>query len=105
MLKCTVSIFLYFGLFLFFLFVPRFVSFLCPNAPRLFWEVELFLIPFEVLCYKLEGRRFESNRTVALGSTDPLTEMSTRNLPWGGGGVKGGRRVRLTTLPPYGLLH
>jgi hypothetical protein len=30
-------------------------------------------------------------------STQPLTEMSTRNLP---GGVKGGRRVRLTTSPP-----
>jgi hypothetical protein len=37
-----------------------------------------------------------SSRTVALGSTHPLTEMSTRNLPGG----KGGRRVRLTTLPP-----
>jgi hypothetical protein len=34
---------------------------------------------------------------MALESTQPLTEMSTRNLP---GGVKGGRRVRLTTLPP-----
>jgi hypothetical protein len=34
---------------------------------------------------------------MALGSTQPLTEMSTRNLP---GGVKGGRRVRLTTSPP-----
>jgi hypothetical protein len=34
---------------------------------------------------------------MALGSTQRLTEMSTRNLP---GGVKGGRRVRLTTLPP-----
>jgi hypothetical protein len=33
---------------------------------------------------------------MALGSTRPLTEMSTRNLP----GVKGGRRVRLTTSPP-----
>jgi hypothetical protein len=32
---------------------------------------------------------------MALGSTQPLTEMSTRNLP--GDGVKGGRRVRLTT--------
>jgi hypothetical protein len=32
-----------------------------------------------------------------MGSTQPLTEMSTRNLP---GRVKGGRRVRLTTLPP-----
>jgi hypothetical protein len=35
---------------------------------------------------------------MALGSTQPLTEMSTRNLP--AGGVKGGRRVRLT-LPPF----
>jgi hypothetical protein len=33
---------------------------------------------------------------MALGSTQPLTEMSTRNLP----GVKGSRRVRLTTSPP-----
>jgi hypothetical protein len=30
---------------------------------------------------------------VALGSTQPLTEMSTRNHP-GGGGVKGGRPAR-----------
>jgi hypothetical protein len=37
-----------------------------------------------------------SSRTMALGSTQPLTGMSTRNLP----GVKGGRRIRLTTLPP-----
>jgi hypothetical protein len=37
-----------------------------------------------------------SSRTVALGSTQPLTEMSTRNLL----GVKSGRRVGLTTLPP-----
>jgi hypothetical protein len=35
--------------------------------------------------------------TMALGLTEPLTEMSTRNLP---GGVKGVRRVRLTTSPP-----
>jgi hypothetical protein len=34
---------------------------------------------------------------MALGSTQPLTEMSTRNLP---GGVNGGGRVRLTTFPP-----
>jgi hypothetical protein len=33
----------------------------------------------------------------SLGSTQPLTEMSTRNLREG---VKDGRRVRLTTLPP-----
>jgi hypothetical protein len=51
------------------------------------------------LCYKLEGRRFESrmrwiffnlpdpsSRTMTLGSTQPLTEMremSTRNFPGG----------------------
>jgi hypothetical protein len=38
-----------------------------------------------------------SSSTMALGSIRPLREMSTRNLP---GGVKGGRCVRLTTLPP-----
>jgi hypothetical protein len=30
-----------------------------------------------------------SSSTMALGSTQPLTEMSTRNLPLGGGGGKG----------------
>ena len=38
-----------------------------------------------------------SGRTMALGSTQPLTEMSTRCIYWGG---KGGWCVRLTTLPP-----
>jgi len=33
---------------------------------------------------------------MVLGSTQPLTEMSTRSISWG----KGGRCVRLTTLPP-----
>ena len=33
---------------------------------------------------------------MALGSTQPLTEMSTRSISWG----KSGRCVRLTTLPP-----
>jgi hypothetical protein len=36
---------------------------------------------------------------MTLGSAQPLTEMSTRNLP-GGGGLKSGWRVGLTTLPP-----
>jgi hypothetical protein len=36
-----------------------------------------------------------SSRTMALGSTQPLTEMSIRNLP--GGGVKNGWSVRLTS--------
>jgi hypothetical protein len=37
-----------------------------------------------------------SRCTMAPGSTQPLTELSTRNLS----GVKGGRCVRLTTSPP-----
>ena len=37
-----------------------------------------------------------SDHTMALGSTQPLTEMSTRWISWG----KCGRYVRLTTLPP-----
>ena len=65
----------------------------------------------EALRYKPEGRGFDSpmvsleffhlhnpsDRTMALGSTQPLIEMSTRNISWGG---KGGRCVRLITLPP-----
>jgi hypothetical protein len=35
------------------------------------------------------------SRTMALGSTHPLAEMSTRSFLW----LKGGRRVRLTSLP------
>jgi hypothetical protein len=35
-----------------------------------------------------------------IGMTQPLTEMSIRDLLGGGGGDKGGRRVGLTTLPP-----
>ena len=37
-----------------------------------------------------------SDRTMALWSTQPLTEMSTRSISW----AKGGRCVRLTTLSP-----
>jgi hypothetical protein len=36
-----------------------------------------------------------------LGSTQPLTEMSARNLP---GGEKGGGRVRLTSPPSVSRL-
>ena len=35
----------------------------------------------KALCYKSEGRWFD--RTMALGSTQPLTEMSTRSISWG----------------------
>jgi hypothetical protein len=37
---------------------------------------------------------------MAVGSTRPLTEMSTRNICWRGGGGGRCRSVRLTTLPP-----
>jgi hypothetical protein len=50
----------------------------------------------KVLCYKSEGRWFDSrwchgifhghnpsDRTMALGSTQPLTEMNTRIISWG----------------------
>jgi hypothetical protein len=37
---------------------------------------------------------------MALGSTHPLTEISTRNILGIFLGVKGGRRLRVTTLPP-----
>jgi hypothetical protein len=39
-----------------------------------------------------------SHCTVALRLTQPLTEMSTRNISWGG---EGGWCMGLTTLPPY----
>jgi hypothetical protein len=41
-----------------------------------------------------------SSRTMALGSTQPLTETSTRNLPGG----TGGRRVKLTSAPSLNRL-
>ena len=42
----------------------------------------------ETLRYKLEGREFDprwchSGRSMALGSTQPLTEMNTRNISCG----------------------
>jgi hypothetical protein len=37
-----------------------------------------------------------SGRTMALGSTQPLTEMNTSIISWG----KGGRCIALTFLPP-----
>jgi hypothetical protein len=55
----------------------------------------LFWLPFI-----LSSFLFHSGRTMALGSTQPLTEMSTRNLKKRNLGVKCGRRVGLTTLPP-----
>jgi hypothetical protein len=40
--------------------------------------------------------RNSTDRTMTLGSTQTLTEMSTRSIFWG----KRGRCVRLTNLPP-----
>jgi hypothetical protein len=40
-----------------------------------------------------------SSRIVALNSSKPLTEMSTKKSSWGGG-VMGGRPLRLRTSPP-----
>jgi hypothetical protein len=39
-----------------------------------------------------------SSRTVALGSTQPLTEMSTRNLPGGGGERPVGKADKLPAI-------
>jgi hypothetical protein len=39
-----------------------------------------------------------SNRTMALGSTQPLTEMSTRNLPGGGNKRPARRADNLTAI-------
>jgi hypothetical protein len=61
----------------------------------------------KVLRYKSDGRWFDprwchwnwnnpADRIMILGSTQLLTEMSTRSLPGG----KGSRCVGLTTLPP-----
>jgi hypothetical protein len=41
-------------------------------------------------------RHNPSGRTMAMGSTQPLTEMNTRNISWG----KDGRCVEMATLPP-----
>jgi hypothetical protein len=77
------------------------------NFWRSTYQVITYLV--EALCYKPEGRGFDSrwghwiffnlpnpsSRIMGLGSTQPLTEMRTSNLP----GVNGGRRVRLTSPP------
>jgi hypothetical protein len=58
------------------------------------------------LCYKPEGRgfdcrlghcTFQSSRIMALVSSQPLIEMSTRNLP-GGNGWPAHRAVSLTAI-------
>jgi hypothetical protein len=69
---------------------------LCPSFCRLSCVFYLFMLCQQYLrghCYKPEGRGFDSllswpnpsSRTMALGSTQPLTEMRTRNIPGGKG--------------------
>ena len=41
-----------------------------------------------------------SSPSMALGLTQLITEISTRNVSWGQGGGKGGRCVGLKTVPP-----
>jgi hypothetical protein len=50
-------------------------------------------IPDEVITFFNQPN--PSSHTIALGSTQPLTEMSTRNLL----GVWGGQSIRLTSAP------
>jgi hypothetical protein len=70
----------------------------------------------EALCYKPEGHGFmswwsrflfnlsnPSSRTVALRSTQPLTEMSTRNLPVGIG--RSARKVDSLKLRPHSATY
>jgi hypothetical protein len=47
-------------------------------------------------CHWILSDIFPSDCTMALGSTQPLVKMSTRNIPGG----KGGRCLRLTTSQP-----
>jgi hypothetical protein len=53
--------------------------------------------PSEVFFFNIPN---PSVRTMALGSTQPLIEMSTRIKKKKNLGVKCGRRIGLTTLPP-----
>jgi hypothetical protein len=48
----------------------------------------------------IDTRCNPSGRNMALGSTQPLTEMIARSISWG---YKGGRCGGLTTLPPGSL--
>jgi hypothetical protein len=80
------------------------ISTLClllKHARKLLWEHAVAQL-VEALCYQPKGHGTNpvcvtgifhwhnpSGRTMALRSTQPLTEMSTRNISWGwGGGVK-----------------
>jgi hypothetical protein len=82
-----------------------------PSLPHILYTTYSFLCTqlVEALRHKPKGLEFDSRwchwifhwyntsgRTMTLGSTQPLTEMITRNIPWWG---KGGRCLGRTTLP------
>jgi hypothetical protein len=54
-------------------------------------------VRFQMRSLKSFSLPYHSSRTMSLGITQPLTEMSTRNYFWG---VERGRRVMLKTSPP-----
>jgi len=53
-------------------------------------EAQRSQTPFPIVSLEFFHWRNTSGRTMALGSTKPVTEMSTRNISWGIGGVGGG---------------
>jgi hypothetical protein len=63
-----------------------------PLPPTSLWHAALLSTQITLLCL----HQLLMLSITALGSTQPLAEMSTRNLPGG----KGGRCVRLTTSAP-----
>jgi hypothetical protein len=60
-------------------------------------QAERSRVRFQIRSLEFFNRPNPFSRIMALGSTQPLTEMITRNLFMG---VKGGLRIRLTTSPP-----
>jgi hypothetical protein len=95
--------------------IPKTVgNLLCPPTPDLYpsnHSAYLSSGTWEAMCYKPAVRGFESrwcrwifnwpnpsSRTMAMGSTQPLTEKSTGNLS--GEGCKGRPAGKATTSPP-----
>jgi Ca2+/Na+ antiporter len=72
---------------------------LCDHLQK--WNHEYVTIAsFQILYNFLSFNNPKTSRTMALGSTQPLTEMSARNILGIFLEVKGGRCIELTTLPP-----
>jgi hypothetical protein len=72
------------------------------NVPLVYYGRELAQL-VEALRCKQEGRGFDSrwghwdfSLNKSFRSTQPLTELSTRDVSWG----KGGRCIQLMTFPP-----